>query len=245
VRVLARLLREFAARLVDDAGHSIEDSPRLTASTAAESADPDSGIQEGSPGGPITGKETPPMTTRNEPADSEDVVNLVQRDHREIEQMLDSVTRSAGDERKEVVERLIRKLAVHETAEEEVVHPLLKEAGADAVANGVLHEESEAKKALARLDGLDVTEPAFAATFVSIKQDVLAHAQHEEREEHPVLRARFDADRLQRLGSRFALAEKTAPTHPHPSAPESRTGNLALGPIFAITDRVRDALRHS
>ncbi|HYL52668.1 MAG TPA: hemerythrin domain-containing protein [Acidimicrobiia bacterium] len=171
------------------------------------------------------------------------VVGLVQRDHRQIEQMLSKVEQATGNARQEAFEELVRKLAVHETAEEEVVHPLAREAGADDVADDVLREEDTAKKALAALDGMDVTSPDFDARFARIKQDVMAHAQHEEREEHPRILQSEPREKLERLASTFELAEKAAPTHPHAGSPESRMGNLMVGPILAVADRVRDAVR--
>jgi len=176
---------------------------------------------------------------------STDVVDAVQRDHREIESMLSAVDTATGDARRDAFEDLVRKLAVHETAEEEVVHPLAKGAGAQDVVDEVLEEESTAKKALSALDGMDVNSPGFDTAFAKIKNDVMRHATHEEQQEHPRLREQVPADKLERAAKMFDLAEKTAPTRPHPAAPESRTGNLVLGPILAVTDRVRDAVRNA
>jgi hypothetical protein len=39
------------------------------------------------------------------------------------------------------------------------------------------------------------------------------------------------------------MAEKAAPTHPHPQAPSKPPFNLVLGPIATIVDRVKDAAR--
>ena len=174
---------------------------------------------------------------------SSDVLTAVERDHREIESLLAAVDTATGEARRDAFEDLTRKLAVHETAEEEVVHPLAKDAGAKDVFDEVLNEENLAKKALSALDGMDVTSPGFETQFEKLKNDVKRHAQYEEQQEHPRIRAEVSADKLQRAGKLFDIAEKTAPTRPHPSGPESRGGNLMLGPIFAIADRVRDAVR--
>lgn len=74
-------------------------------------------------------------------------------------------------------------------------------------------------------------------------EQMLAHAEHEERAEHPRIMQNEPPEKLERLTSAFETAEKTEPTRPHASAPESRSGNLVLGPILAVTDRVRDAVR--
>jgi hypothetical protein len=174
-----------------------------------------------------------------------DVVTLVQRDHREIEALLARTEATAGRERRDTFEALIRKLAVHETAEEEVVHPVLQEIGDRDAAETILHEEDTAKKALAALDGADVTSPAFLAEFHTIRDKVLAHAQREERDEHPRLLQHETPEKLERLGRLFLMAERTAPTRPHASAPESRAGNLLVGPALAVADRVRDAIRNA
>src|SRR4051812_6421138 len=183
--------------------------------------------------------------TQLDQTDGMGVVGVVQRDHRQIEAMMSQVEQATGRERQDAFEDLVRKLAVHETAEEEVVHPLAKDVGATEVAESVLQEEDTAKRALSQLDGMDASSPEFDRMFQQIKADVLAHAQHEEREEHPRILANESPEKLQKLASTFELAEKTAPTRTHAAAPESRAGNLALGPILAVTDRVRDAVRNA
>jgi hypothetical protein len=40
------------------------------------------------------------------------------------------------------------------------------------------------------------------------------------------------------------VAEALAPTHPHPRGPDSALGNIAVGPMVAVGDRTRDALRN-
>ena len=47
-------------------------------------------------------------------------------------------------------------------------------------------------------------------------------------------------DRIE-LGKRYVKAKEAAPTHPHPHAPDSPPGNVVLGPVAALVDRVRDA----
>jgi len=159
--------------------------------------------------------------------------------------MLDQIDASAGSERHFAFEELVRKLAVHETAEEEVVHPALQAIGARDIADTILHEEDSAKKSLAALDGADVLSDDFATQFGILRPDVIAHAQHEETDEHPRLLQDESPEKLERLGRLFAIAERTAPTRPHPAAPESRVGNLLVGPILAVSDRVRDAIRNA
>lgn len=39
-------------------------------------------------------------------------------------------------------------------------------------------------------------------------------------------------------------AYSSAPTRPHPSAPDTSPGNAIAGPVAALSDRIRGAVRH-
>ncbi|MFP5376464.1 MAG: hemerythrin domain-containing protein [Acidimicrobiia bacterium] len=173
-----------------------------------------------------------------------DVVDLLVAQHREARRLFSEVE-AGGAGAIESFECLVRLLAVHETAEEEVVYPALRSVGAEGerVAEARTAEEDEAKKALSGLEGLGVDGEGFAARFQAFRADVVAHAEAEEREVFPLLRRSLDGDKLDRMRRALEAAEKMAPTHPHPHAPESALGNLVVGPFVAIADRVRDAIR--
>ncbi|MER5550505.1 hypothetical protein ABT001_02260 [Streptomyces sp. NPDC002793] len=47
---------------------------------------------------------------------------------------------------------------------------------------------------------------------------------------------------LDALGDKIRTAKKTAPTRPHPSAPDTPPGNRLLGPGAGLVDRARDLL---
>jgi hemerythrin superfamily protein len=177
------------------------------------------------------------------PTTGNDVLAAVRRDHRQIGELISQVESASGEQKQTAFEALVRKLAVHETAEEEVVHPLGRMAGADDVVRERLEEEGHAKRALSDLDGMSVDSPEFEQRFAQIKAEVLDHARHEEDEEHPRIAAAESPEKLQRLAGVFEVAEATAPTHPHKAAPTGMVGNLVIGPMFSVVDRVRDAVR--
>ena len=173
-----------------------------------------------------------------------DVVDLLVAQHHEIRNLFRSVEQG-GENRSEAFACLVRLLAVHETAEEEVVYPALRSAGPDGerIADARKAEEDEAKKQLADLEKTGVDGEGFDADFDVFRTAVLAHADSEERQVFPLLRRTHDAEKLTKMRSALERAEKMAPTHPHPHAPESAVGNLVAGPFVAIVDRVRDAIR--
>jgi hemerythrin superfamily protein len=174
---------------------------------------------------------------------AQDLIDAIRSDHEEIKSLMEQVG-TATTNREEAFSRLVTKLATHETAEEEVVHPLARKApDGDRLVEARLEEESEGKTELAELEKMGVDDPSFSASFQKLRSAVLAHAEHEEREEHPRIRESVDADRLEKAATLFRKAEQIGPTHAHAHSPQSATGNVLVGTFVAVADRVRDALR--
>lgn len=173
-----------------------------------------------------------------------DVVTLLMRQHGDIRNLFDEVEKSTGDERRDAFRRLVRLLAVHETAEEEVVHPFARRSlpGGEGVVGQRLAEEKEAKELLSRLDGMDTDDPKFLPELTGLRAEVMAHARAEERYEFLHVRRSAGPGRLASMAKGVKAAEAMAPTHPHPGT-ESAAKNIALGPLVALVDRTRDAVR--
>ncbi len=174
----------------------------------------------------------------------EDVVQLLKRQHQEIRDLFAEVEAASGQGRREAFGRLVRLLAVHETAEEEVVHPAARRAfpSGDKVVDDRLREEREAKEVLSELDGMDTDDPDFMPTLMALRDDILAHADSEERLEFERLRESTEPHKLVRMAKAVRAAEAMAPTHPHPGT-ESAARSILLGPFAAVMDRTRDAVR--
>jgi hemerythrin superfamily protein len=180
------------------------------------------------------------MTRTN---DDEDVLDLLHRQHEEIRRLFTELETAAGKDRKDLFHSLVRLLAVHETAEEEVVHPQVRDlTGGLPIVEARLGEEHRAKALLSTLADIGPDAEGFDTLLTQLRDDVLAHAEHEEREEFPLLRKELSADRLRAMASTVKVAEAVAPTRPHPGV-ESATANLVLGPPIAIMDRAKDAIR--
>jgi hypothetical protein len=113
----------------------------------------------------------------------------------------------------------------------------------NAVVDALLDEEQAGKELLLEVERLDVDDPEFAATFAALRTAVLEHAEHEERDEFPLLRERNDEQTLRMMAAAVRAAEAVAPTHPHPRVGGSMTINAAAGPLAGIVDRTRDAVR--
>lgn len=182
------------------------------------------------------------MSRRPETMPENDAVELLLRQHEEIRRLFTEVDRAKNEEREEAFERLCRYLAVHETAEEEIVHPLARRTirDGDRVIDARLEEENEGKRVLAALEKMGTSAAGFAPLFAEFRKSVLEHAEHEEREEFAELRARGAAE-LRGMAVAIKAAEAMAPTHPHPGV-ESAAANVLAGTFAAAADRARDVV---
>lgn len=172
-----------------------------------------------------------------------DVVEQLLAQHEQVRTAIDAVARTTtAESRQEAFDYLRELLARHETAEEMIIRPLTRgiDQGA-AVAAARMDEENESKDVLAQLENLDIASVEFARTFETFAHAVLTHAQAEETFEFPLLRQDLDDNQRRQAEKLLLMAEKTAPTHPHPSA-RSTTMNYVAGPFAAMVDRARDAI---
>jgi hemerythrin superfamily protein len=171
-----------------------------------------------------------------------DVVSFLKEQHVQIKQLFGLVSSTHGTERENAFYALRRLLAVHETAEEEIVHPAARRsiANGESVVDALLNQENEAKKVLSELEDLNVDSPEFETKFTMLERSVLVHANSEETQEFVQLASVLDPDRLESMRKAAEFAEKVAPTRPHPGV-ESATANVLAGPFASMMDRARDA----
>lgn len=187
------------------------------------------------------------MTQSIKMRSSEDVVTFLKSQHEQIKALFGQVQATRGEDRQQAFFELRRLLAVHEAAEEIVVHPKAAKniANGKAVVDERLAEERQAKEALVELEKMDVDGAEFEAAFTTLMTAVMAHAEAEEHAEFSQLRAQMDADELHDMERAAETAEKMAPTRPHPAAGEGAAANMIAGPFAAMLDRARDAItRH-
>lgn len=175
---------------------------------------------------------------------TDDVVRFLKDQHNLIKDLFDEVLSASSDEaREKAFVNLRQLLAVHETAEEMVVHPRARtEIGeGDAVVDARLEEEHRAKEQLSELEKMDVGAKEFIAELTKFRDAVVEHAEAEELEEFDRLQAKLESDDLGRMAKAVQAAEAIAPTRPHPGV-ESAKLNFAVGPFASMLDRARDLI---
>jgi hemerythrin superfamily protein len=175
---------------------------------------------------------------------TEDVVTFLKRQHETIKTLFaETLRESDPTKREEKFTALRTLLAVHETAEEMVVHPRARReiASGDDIVDARLLEENEAKKKLAAIEKLDIGSEEFITALTELQGAVLDHAQQEEQQEFAKLGRELDEEQLKRMTGAVRAAEAIAPTHPHAGV-ESAKLNFAAGPFASMLDRARDLI---
>ena len=178
---------------------------------------------------------------------TDDVLKFLRDQHNLIKDLFDEVLSASGtDAREKAFTKLRQLLAVHETAEEMVVHPRARHEldNGDAVVDARLSEEHEAKEQLAKLEKMDVGSNSFVTELTKFRDVVIDHAEHEENEEFKKLQRQLDSADLGRMAKAVQAAEAIAPTRPHAGV-ESAKLNFAVGPFASMLDRARDLIKQA
>ncbi|ODQ88144.1 hemerythrin domain-containing protein [Mycolicibacterium holsaticum] len=175
---------------------------------------------------------------------TDDVVRFLTDQHNLIKDLFEEVLSASDDKARETAFVELRQLlAVHETAEEMVVHPRARHEIADgnAIVDARLKEEHDAKEQLSALENMDIGSKEFLDALLRFRDDVLHHAEQEEHQEFNKLGRELDADDLERMVKAVQAAQAIAPTRPHAGV-ESATANFAVGPFVSMLDRARDVI---
>ncbi|MDT0466231.1 MULTISPECIES: hemerythrin domain-containing protein [Streptomyces] len=175
-----------------------------------------------------------------------DAIELLKHDHRMVEQLFrDYRSAASGRQRRAVVETLVQELSRHTALEELMVYPLAKRVLPDGVQEieELLSEHMAAKKTLLALDKLSVDDDREEELVEQLRQEIEDHVHEEEGELLPRLRDAVSEQDLDRLGELLTQARQTAPTRPHPHAPDEPPALSLAGPVAAAYDRLRDRLQ--
>lgn len=178
---------------------------------------------------------------------TQDLLTAIKADHTTVEGLLARFEATPISERGDYFCQVTHTLVGHEVAEEMVLYPAVRKASkaGDKVADERIHEQSEAEQMLDELEKFDPQSAEFTSTFKRLAQAVLEHAKAEESTVFPLIEQSSTPEERQAMAERYEKAKSTAPTHPHPHAPDSPPGNMVLGPVAALFDRARDAVGRS
>ncbi len=178
-----------------------------------------------------------------------DAIQLVKKDHKTVEALFKQFERAEKAEKhselKRIVRELIKELSVHAAIEEQILYPAMREGDEDAEDDVLeaLEEHHLVKLTLLELDKMSPKDERYCAKVTVLMENVRHHVEEEEEELLPKLRELLEPKKLKELGELMEKAKRTAPTRPHPAAPDEPPGNLFAGAISALYDRGRDVVR--
>jgi hemerythrin superfamily protein len=180
-------------------------------------------------------------------ADQQDVIEVLEQDHREVEQMfteLEALRGASSDEdkerRKDLTEQVTIELVRHSVAEEVLVYPKVEDEVSEEEVEHAREEHAEAEETLQRLEKLDADDPSFDDELATLMEEIRHHIEDEEGQMFAHMRQVIDADELRTLGKRVDAFKKVAPTRPHPNVPNEAMPRAAVGPAASLFDRMRD-----
>lgn len=175
-----------------------------------------------------------------------DVIDELSTDHREVDELFEQIEAApAGDaERKRLLDQATIELVRHSVAEEMHLYPAVRQhlPDGDSIADRELHDHQRVEEMLKDLEPRDADAPDFDHLVLRLKHEVTSHVEDEESNLFPRLREHCTADALEQLGEQVRSAKKTAPTRPHPGAPDNPGALKALAPGAGLVDRARDML---
>jgi hemerythrin-like domain-containing protein len=137
-----------------------------------------------------------------------DALKLLKEDHDKVKGMLeklDSTTTAAEVTRTNGLVQLKKELTVHETIEEEILYPALKEfAKTKDIALEAYEEHHVMDTIMAELDATPVADETWAAKLTVMRENLGHHIEEEEGEMFEQARKVMDEDELSELGERMA-----------------------------------------
>lgn len=174
------------------------------------------------------------------------VIEELTTDHREVQSLFDRIQALPRDDqqRRDLADEMTIELVRHAVAEETYLYPAVREHVADggALADKELEDHARVEELLKDLEGSEPGEDAFDTTMARLVATVNEHIEDEEGRLLPLLQAACTPALLNELGEKVRQAKKTAPTRPHPAAPDKPPANKLLGPGAGLVDRARDML---
>lgn len=176
-----------------------------------------------------------------------DAITLLKDDHRSLERLFKRFEQ-AGDrafvEKRALVDRIIEELSRHAAIEEQLFYPVARATvpDTDDITLESLEEHHIVKWVLSELERMDPTDERFDAKVTVLIENVRHHVEEEETEFFPKVRDELGRNALGDLGDTMAKFKEVAPTHPHPTSPDTPPGNLVTGAAAGVVDHVTDTI---
>jgi len=136
-----------------------------------------------------------------------DAVKLLEEDHKKVKKMLsdlDSTTERGVKTREELFTKVKQELTVHESIEEEIFYPALKEhPKAKDLVLEAYEEHHVVDMVMAEIAEVPFDDETWGAKLTVMKENVEHHIEEEEDEMFKQARQVFSTEELEELGGRM------------------------------------------
>ncbi|GIL82772.1 hypothetical protein Vretifemale_11708 [Volvox reticuliferus] len=180
------------------------------------------------------------------------VISMINEDHRQFKLLWDEYNgpNMNGEMKQKLGWSLIRAIAMHSAAEEEVMYPEIRKRLGSEAADHLLGDDGHQaiKKLLFEANYMSVEkngEAAYTAKLSEAMKVLYHHIEDEETRTWPHFESLpgVDADLLSHLGRKFDAAKHHAVTRPHPWAPNKPPLNVLANTMTAPLDGALDMWR--
>jgi hemerythrin-like domain-containing protein len=141
-----------------------------------------------------------------------DAISLLEEDHRKMKKLLselESTTERGVKTREELFATVKDELTVHETIEEEIFYPALKEhPKTKEIALEAYEEHHVVDMVMAEIDDVPYDDETWGAKFKVMKENIEHHIEEEENEMFKQARQVFEEDELEALGEQMRLRKE-------------------------------------
>jgi hemerythrin superfamily protein len=176
-----------------------------------------------------------------------DAITLLKDDHKTVEKLFkrfEKAGKNAHAEKRQIADRICEELSKHAVIEETLFYPVTRATVPETedIALESLEEHHIVKWVLSEVDDMEPADERFDAKMTVLIENVRHHVEEEEGEYFPMVRKALGRNALRDLGDAMKDAKATAPTHPHPRAPDTPPGNIVAGATAAAVDLVGDTV---
>ena len=141
-----------------------------------------------------------------------DAFEMLEEDHEKVKKMLnelDDTTERGVKTREELFAKIKQEMLVHETLEEEILYPTLKEFDKTKEVSLEGYEEHHVvNEIMAELEQTPVDDEKWAAKFSVMKENIEHHIEEEEDEMFKKARQVLDKEQIDALGERMEARKK-------------------------------------
>jgi hemerythrin-like domain-containing protein len=141
-----------------------------------------------------------------------DAISLLEEDHRKMKKLLselESTTERGVKTREELFATVKDELTVHETIEEEIFYPALKEhPKTKEIALEAYEEHHVVDMVMAEIEDVPYDDETWGAKFKVMKENIEHHIEEEENEMFKQARQVFEEDELEGMGEQMRLRKE-------------------------------------